>query len=460
MFILPQEYQNAYLKGIETYLHDLLYSLQLIGDPINWVRLIEAVSYNIENLARQILVEYLEKMDKNFKDSLLRKERYYVKDYLPRTLVTMFGEITYHRTIYRDKDNGERYIYVDRKLGIDPYITYTDDVRAYAYEAYSDENSMIKVGKELGNLIHSKFSLLRNDEYAISRQTIHNFLKIKPVHYVPDKKKKVDKLFILLDEKFIGCQDLDSKVMSKVCMIYEDIRKRGKRNILVNKTFISSSASEFKYDLLTYLDEIYDLDYLKTIYCMGDGGGWIKETFKELKLPDTKQIICLDKFHGFRAIFDLCKETTPYSIALYYLSRKDKESFIKSIRHFVKKDKKKDEDNYKYLLNNFDELTNMYYSPAPCAMEQVISHHIASEFTSVPKAYCSSNIDRYLSMRDNYRNGLNLRKLYIEAERLNTDKEVTIINNYQLDFSIFDKGSDIPYYDTSNIKGKLRFLPH
>lgn len=63
-------------------------------------------------------------------------------------------------------------------------------------------------------------------------------------------------------------------------------------------------------------------------------------------------------------------------------------------------------------------------------------------------------------MRDNYRNGVNLKKLYLEArqgERKN--REVTVINKTQLDFSIFDKGSDLPYYRTANLKGKLRFLP-
>ena len=148
----------------------------------------------------------------------------------------MFGEISYYRTVYTDKDTNERYIYVDRKLHIDPYIRYTDDVRAYAYEAYADENSMIKVGKELGNLIHSKFALNRNDDHSISRQTIYNFLNIKPAHYVSKTKRKRKRIFLLLDEKFIGCQDKDSKIMSKVCMIYEEVKRKGNRNLLSGKT--------------------------------------------------------------------------------------------------------------------------------------------------------------------------------------------------------------------------------
>lgn len=455
MFIVPQEYQDEYFKYLSTYLNDLLYPLEPKGKVSNFVNLIELISYDVENLARQRIVNYLEKLDMNFKNSDERKRKYYVKDYRSRTIITMFGEITYRRTIYTDKYTGSRYIYVDSKMGIAKYIRYTNDVRAYAYESYADENSMIKVGKELGNLIHCKFSLKRNDEYALSRQTIYNFLNIKPIHYIPKQKRQVDKLYILLDEKFIGCQDKDKKIMSKVCLIYEDIIKSD-RNKLVNKTYFSSSNNEFKYDLLTYIDEIYDIDKIKEIYFMSDGGSWIKDTFNELIFPNTKTIRCLDKFHANRSLSNIVEDYNTRSIAQYYIEHNDLDSFSKSIKHFVRKE---NEADYKYLVRNFNEIVNMYHCPAPCAMEQCISHHVMSQFTSVPKAYSSKNIEKYLSMRDNYRNGVNLKELLLEASEIDTDAPVIAINKTQLDFSIFDKKSDIPYYDTSNLKGKSLFLP-
>ncbi len=458
MFILPQEYQSFYLKELERYLHDLLFTLQIKGRASNFPKLIEAISYNSENLARRAIVAYLEKMDKDFFDSRIRKDRYYVKDHLPRTLVCMFGEITFTRTVYIDKDTGERFIYVDSKMGIRPRIRYTQDVRAYAYECYADENSMIKVGKELGNLIHAKFSLKRNDDYAFSRQTVYNFLKVKPVHFVPDAKRKVSRLFVLMDEKFIGCQDSDSKIMAKAAMVYEEAAGKGKKKVLKGKTFFTSADKDFGCDLLTYLDEIYELEEVKEVYLMADGGGWIKEAFDNLELPGVKQIRCLDRFHSYRALYELCKDITLFQISLYYIARNDKESFIKSIKGFVRSDK--DKDNYKYLVNHFGECVNMYYALGPCAMEQCICHHLMSQFTSVPKAYSSRNIERYLHMRDNYRNGLNLKKIYLEAiEEEKAEREITVLNKAQLDFSIFDKGSDIPYYNTASLKGKMRFIP-
>ena len=76
------------------------------------------------------------------------------------------------------RSTGTYYCPADIKAGLFPRQRYDNVIISLAYESYSDSNSMIKVGKMLGNLIYSKFSL--NDErvlYHIPRQTIHNFLK-------------------------------------------------------------------------------------------------------------------------------------------------------------------------------------------------------------------------------------------------------------------------------------------
>ena len=457
MYMIPQEYTNQYLECFNSFLNDIRLPRPEKGTATTWAKFIEASCYYMEDIARRSIVAFLEKMDREFKYSRERIEQYYIKYTRPRTLITMCGEITYNRTVYINKSTGDRYVYVDRKMGLVPYIRYTPDVRAYALAAYSDENSMIKVGKELGELIHCKFSIHAFDSHPISRQTIYTFLKQKPIHFVRNEKRKCETLFVLLDEKFIGCQDRENRIMSKVCLIYEGI-EIGKRNKLLNKTYFSSTSKDFKYDLITYISEIYDLSSIKTMYCMGDGGSWIKDAFRELQYPGIKQIRCLDKFHAFRALYDLCPDSTCYSIALHYLSRGDINSFRKAVSHFVID--QQSEDNFRYLINNSDEIFNMIHAPAPCSMEQCISHHIQSQFSSVPKAYSSKNIERYLLMRDNFRNGLNLRELFLLAcDKSSSVHPVIYINADDIDLSIFDSPGDMPYYSTANLKGVPLFLP-
>ena len=86
MLMLPQEYESEYISKLEVNLHDLLYPIQTEGKRSNFINLIEAVCYNIENLGRKVIISFLEKMDAEFKNSKERKDKYYVKDYRPRTL--------------------------------------------------------------------------------------------------------------------------------------------------------------------------------------------------------------------------------------------------------------------------------------------------------------------------------------------------------------------------------------
>ncbi len=67
-----------------------------------------------QELALKSLLKTLEEMDTTYRDSSLRKRHYYIKNYRERTLITMFGKITYWRTIYEDKITGKSFTYVDR----------------------------------------------------------------------------------------------------------------------------------------------------------------------------------------------------------------------------------------------------------------------------------------------------------------------------------------------------------
>ena len=145
------------LHDLETLIKDMLLPRASKGDAVTFPKLVEAICKLSEDTLRKQFVEYLEKMDREFRYSPGRTQNYYVKNTRERTIVTMYGEITYKRTEYINRSTGEQYCYVDDKLGIDSRIRYTNDVAAYCFEAYADENSMIKVGKEIGNLIHAKF---------------------------------------------------------------------------------------------------------------------------------------------------------------------------------------------------------------------------------------------------------------------------------------------------------------
>ena len=378
----------------------------------------------------------------------------------------MYGEITFRRTQYINLSTKKPYCYVDDKLGIDSRIRYTNDVAAYCMEAYADENSMIKVGKEVGNLIHAKFSLDKNDDYAIPRQTVQRMLKrVKATYIKPlQEKKRVEDIYILMDEKYLPDHNdpnkpgsKKKKKMTKVAMVVEGLDTSNKRHKYLGVSFCSLYKGDFSLRLLEHLNDRYDLEYLKHIHVLADGGTWIKTVSDEISVPNAKLRKYLCKFHFHQALNRIFPIKDIYDLAIDYIYHDKQEDLyelfnatLKSVKEELNINTKEDEEsssrytnlknNINYIKNNYSEIMNMIsLENMNCAMEQCISHHICSEFSNVPKVYSGDNLNLYLSMRDNYRNKENIKMIYLLAlNDADSDSECTYINKKIMDFSIVE----------------------
>lgn len=455
-----------HINNLETYLKDMLLPRASKGDGLTWPKLIESMCKKTEEEIRNQLVEYLEEMDRKFRYSEDRLNKYYVKNTRKRTLVTMYGEITFRRTQYINLSTKKPYCYIDDKLGIDSRIRYTNDVAAYCVEAYADENSMIKVGKEVGNLIHAKFSLDKNDDYAIPRQTIQRMLKrVKATYIKPlQEKKRVEDIYILMDEKYLPDHNdpnkpgsKKKKKMTKVAMVVEGLDTSNKRHKYLGVSFCSLYKGDFSLRLLEHLNDRYDLEYLKHIHVLADGGTWIKTVSDEISVPNAKLTKYLCKFHFHQALNRIFPIKDIYDLAIDYIYHDKQEDLyelfnatLKSVKEELNINTKEDEEsssrytnlknNINYIKNNYSEIMNMIsLENMNCAMEQCISHHICSEFSNVPKVYSGDNLNLYLSMRDNYRNKENIKMIYLLAlNDADSDSECTYINKKIMDFSIVE----------------------
>ena len=455
-----------HINNLETYLKDMLLPQASKGDALTWPKLIESMCKKTEEEIRNQLVEYLEEMDRKFRYSEDRLNKYYVKNTRKRTLITMYGEITFRRTQYINLSTKKPYCYVDDKLGIDSRIRYTNDVAAYCMEAYADENSMIKVGKEVGNLIHAKFSLDKNDDYAIPRQTVQRMLKrVKATYIKPlQEKKRVEDIYILMDEKYLPDHNdpnkpgsKKKKKMTKVAMIVEGLDTSNKRHKYLGVSFCSLYKGDFSLRLLEHLNDRYDLEYLKHIHVLADGGTWIKTVSDEIGVPNAKLRKYLCKFHFHQALNRIFPIKDIYDLAIDYIYHDKQEDLyelfnatLKSVKEELNINTKEDEEsssrytnlknNINYIKNNYSEIMNMIsLENMNCAMEQCISHHICSEFSNVPKVYSGDNLNLYLSTRDNYRNKENIKMIYLLAlNDADSDSECTYINKKIMDFSIVE----------------------
>lgn len=154
---------------------------------------------------------------------------------------------------------------------------------------------------------------------------------------------------------------------------------------------------------------------------MGDGANWIKEVGNTLKFPNKKTNVGLCKFHTGQALDRITRDENIYDKAYDYLIHRNIKEFNKLIKVLKENEPSKAEKietNANYLTSHIDEIITMNKLKVPCAMEQVISHHLASQFTCVAKAYSPNNINYYTSNRDAYRNGYNMKLIYARANDL------------------------------------------
>ena len=269
---------------------------------------------------------------------------------------------------------------------------------------------------------------------------------------------------ILFDEKYLPDHsktddkgnNIRSSKMTKAALITEGLDTANKnRHSYINPQYYSVyDSDDFSNELLEYLDDHYELDKLKYINILADGANWIKAIANDMKLPDTITTQYLDKFHFHQSLWRICKNKDIYNKAVEYLYKDDKENLYKLLNTL--NNTESDKRNIDYLKNNYPIIQNtIHLKNMNCAMEQVISHHIHSQFDNVPKVYSDEGLKRYLSFRDNYRNKENMKLLYLLAlEDKDTDTDKTAINKKPLDTSFFDNQIKTNEYSVRLANGK------
>lgn len=412
----------------------------------NYADSIETIASLTQELARTMLIESLELMDRSFLNSDYRKSYYYVKVTRKRTLITMFGTITYTRTIYQSKLDGSIFTYVDRKLGLPKYDRYDPTIKAKVIELYADHNSMIKVGEIVGEQIYSLFSTKKERKnFNLSRQTVQNIVKKSLLiqHPIPPSTTTPDVLYVMADEKFIPLQNSNKKsAFVRHGVIFEGIQSlSNNRYQLTNRWVYSDLTSSFWSTMDDLLYKKYNMDKVKVVYVMGDGAKWIKKG--AMIIPNGQSM--LDKFHAFQAIQHISKDIHLQGALKVCIFQNDKRMFKKIIAYcldFHQDDFSKVETiqtKSKYLLNNWKSLQRTITITNPgCSMEAQISHNIAATFTSRPKAYASQHLQHYLQYRDLHNNGIDLLNLYLDTLHYTpTDKALDIFQESH-DYSIFE----------------------
>ena len=255
MNIISQNFKNVLKNRIKTLITPNLYNfIDLFiesfsfdtNHSLNYFDLFSIIQESTRECIKSIIISTFQQIDNDFKNSYHRKSRYYInKSNVPRTLITIVGEITFYRTYYVSKHSKRKFFYLDTVFDLPKGDHYDPIVKAIAINN-SINTSQAQAARDLSATIGSLSFFLNKSAIAVSRQSVFNWIKEwKVPNIVPKSISTPDTLYVMADEKYIGAQDIDKDIMVKCFVAFEDVKAVSKnRNKLVNRFVFSTYSSK------------------------------------------------------------------------------------------------------------------------------------------------------------------------------------------------------------------------
>ena len=351
----------------------------------------------------QFLVAYAENIIFKLKD---RKEQFESIEKDDRTIISIFGEINFKRRYYQDKETRERIYLLDQFLKLEKRERMLPNVKERLIEE-ARETSYRKAGQRASY------------GTEISKQTVKN--EINKLDFKPEiaeekeNKKKVKKLYIIADEDHVHLQKGGIEE-PRLIIVYDSIIAKGKRIELKNKRHFggiySKKIDDLWEEVMTYIENSYDTEYLEKVYISGDGANWIKTGLEWL--PKSRNV--LDKFHLMKAVNGIVgketknnkKEVTEYKRRIYRsfyaLDFEQTKEIVYEIlaEEMEETVRARKEKLLEYILNNREGISNLYKYQKElhgCSAEGHISHLYAARLSSRPMGWKEINVDNVSRLR-------------------------------------------------------------
>lgn len=380
----------------------------------------------LDNVGAELTANSLEMLDEIVRDSANRKKEYYIQRRNDeKRIMTVFGEVSYCRTYYKNiKDGGYTYL-SDKMVGIEPHVR-----KDMSYDAALIEESLESSYQKTGNTVAPNM--------AVSKQTVLNtirkFGKVENSEArIVEPKKEVKIIYIEADEDHVAMQDGTNKQI-KLIYVHEGKELISKdRYKLKNIRYFTgnySTSEELWLQVADYLEEAYEMEKVGKIYLSGDGAKWIKEGLNWIK---GSQYV-LDGFHLAKYVRKAIAHMPEcYNEVIWnYIDNLDKKSVKETLELIIEqteKDTKKEsvKKSKQYILNNWDGIERRYDKDyIGCSAEGHVSHILSSRLSSRPLGWSLEGADEMARLRVFRANGGNIYEL-MSKKRLEKKKEERIL---------------------------------
>lgn len=374
-------------------------------NPTDLYALEGAIKETFTRKASDFIGMILSEADEMICNSQYRRNNYTIQRHDKRTLTTLVGDVVFNHTLYLKKENKRTHFLLDEMLQLD------------SHERFS-EGAETELLKEAVKSSYASAAKILPRESEVSKTTV-----MKKVHQIADEipieeteeRKKCEYLYIEADEDHISEQretGTDGNgILGKLAYLYESKKEIGKNKRELVNTFYQSGIYEgseknkrFWERMEEYIEKTYDMDYLKRVYVIGDGGGWIKSA--ENYIVYCK--LCMDKYHVAKYINSAANQMLDekdivkgqiYEYIYGHQKKKLKEYFDRMLRSA--NNQKPVEDAKNYLLNNWSALMRTYHDKKlyGSSTEGHVSNVLSSRMSSRPMAWSKTGADRMCKLR-------------------------------------------------------------
>ena len=352
-------------------------------------------------------------------DELLRKRKdlrrgWYIVRRDETFLLTSLGEVTYHKTLFKNVTTGESCYLLDQLMGLEHHARITEDAEVRILQEAS-ESSYRKGGANAS---------INGD--CISKEAVMNKLhKLEFPVLKAGEKKALKTLYIDADEDHVALQYLEQKgdirkprintVMPRIIYVYEgvDTDEEG-RPKLINASYFGGiydgkdAIGKLWTEVLDYLNEAYDMDAVDRIYINGDRAAWIRTG--EKIIPKSK--FALDKYHMHKYIIaatsHLGDSADDARSEIYRSIHKKKKWMAEDVFHKIMnvtdaETKCKAVESAKaYILGNWSGIILSMKTKdenVRCSAEGHVSYVYADRMSSRPLGWCRTGADKMSRLR-------------------------------------------------------------
>lgn len=377
-------------------------------------------------------LEYAEEIIFKIKE---RKNQFESLEKDDRKIVTIFGEIDFKRRYYLDKETNQRVYLLDEYFKIAPNERLLENVETRLIEE-AIETNYEKAGKVVAY------------KTEISKQTVMNKiseLKINVEEMKATTKKVVDNIYCIADEDHVHLQKGGIEE-PRLIVVYDSIMKDGKRTKLCNKKHFggvyTGRIDDLWEEVLTYIDNTYELEKVKNIYILGDGANWIKTGLEWL----PKSINVLDKFHLMKAVNAIVgKENKENALEKAEYKRRIYRSFYrqnfketKEIVYEILSEEMEEtvrtrkQKILQYILNNKEGISNLYKYQKElhgCSAEGHVSHLYSARLSSRPLGWKTINVNNVSKLRLVRADNKEIKEIVKNKRKIIEFKEIEKIRN-------------------------------